>query len=168
VVTVRQRSGDARGLSDGRCDDLDVAKTLPKREVLAAYRQLLDGAIDPIVELLAADVEWTETVGVNKTRTLVGRAEVTGRLRARRSGSKPIRLRALRLDDTSIAAELDQPWWDKRPRWHRYIWNAIGAKYTQTLTYTSEVERIESKEWFPRLDRGASNDRDFLAMVLTR
>lgn len=136
--------------------------------LLAAYEALLRGEVEPIVAILAPDVEWSESIAGRPTRALRGRDEVEALLRARCRGAAPIPLRGLAVGRSSITAEFDDPWWDERARWRRRLDSALGARYTQTLTVSGLVERIESAQRFVTRTPAASDHGALHATMLSR
>jgi ketosteroid isomerase-like protein len=94
-----------------------------RRAVLAAYRSLAAGDVTPLVGLLSDDVEWIETRGL-RSKCTRGRAAVTDVLR-KRAAIGPLRGIVVRRN----ALVLD------------------FGRSTQTVSFASEIERIECSSW---------------------
>jgi hypothetical protein len=111
-----------------------------RHAVLGAYRSLIQGDAQPLVELLAADVEWSEQ---DRARAMTGRTEVGELIERCAANGAPAVVQGIVVRRNAFVLQFRRPWWAEQPRRR-----TLKRGYAQTVSFGREIERIEcSSAW---------------------
>lgn len=124
-----------------------VSRSSIRSDVIAAYRALTNGDVEPLIAACADHVEWVETIGPGTIQAIEGRSAVATRLDDSVLSARRIALRGIAVDDSAVTFEFADPWWDANRGWlRRTVASAAGVTFKQRVTFDTEIERIVSAQ----------------------